>query len=142
MAGKKTRVSILERVPKGTNPLSYAYQLTKKASRLGFDWPDITEVFKKLDEEIKELREAVALKNRKRVREEIGDLFFVLANIARFLRIDPEEALSRTLEKFTLRFHHIEASLRKQGKSFRQANLFEMDQLWEEAKRKEKRSAF
>ena len=127
---------MLAGVPKGSSPLSYAYQLTMKASQLGFDWPNIAEVFKKLDEEMKELQEAIALKNRGRIRDEIGDLLFVLVNIARFLRIDPEEALGRTLEKFTLRFHHIELSLRKKGKSFRQTNLFEMDQLWEEAKKK------
>jgi len=136
MAGKKAKASHLRSIPRGSTSLSYACQLTKRASRLGFDWPNITEVLKKLDEETKELKEAVTLKNRKRIREEIGDLLFVLANIARFLRIDPEEALIRTLEKFIVRFHYIEVSLRKKGKSFRQANLLEMDQLWEEAKKK------
>jgi tetrapyrrole methylase family protein/MazG family protein len=68
--------------------------------------------------------------------EELGDLLFVLTNIARFLHINPEEALRRTLEKFTMRFQYIETSLRKKGKSLHQSNLIEMDRLWEEAKKK------
>ncbi len=116
--------------------LSLAYQLTKQASRVGFDWPDIRGVLNKLDEELEEFRKALSLKDKKRIREELGDLLFVMANIARFLRIDPERALRRTVKKFISRFHYIETTLRKQGKSFRQSNLFEMDQLWEEAKRK------
>ena len=116
--------------------LSLAYQLTKQASRVGFDWPDIRGVLNKLDEELEEFREALSLKDKKRIREELGDLLFVMANIARFLRIDPERALRRTVKKFMSRFHYIETTLRKQGKSFRQSNLFEMDRLWEEAKRK------
>ncbi len=85
---------------------------------------------------MKEFREALSLRNRRRMKEELGDLLFVLANIARFLRINPEEALRRTLEKFTKRFQYIETSLRKNGKSFQQSNLVEMEQLWEEAKKK------
>jgi len=85
---------------------------------------------------MKEFREALSLQNRKRIHEEIGDLLFVIVNIARFLRINPEEALGKTLEKFTRRFHFIERSLRKRGKGFSQSNLTEMDDLWEEAKRR------
>jgi phosphoribosyl-ATP pyrophosphohydrolase len=118
--------------------LSLAYQLTRKVSRLGFDWPDLDGVLKKLDEEMKEFREALSLQNRSRIREELGDLLFVLVNISRFLRIDPEGALRKTVEKFMRRFHYIETSLRKKGKSFHQSNLIEMDQLWEEAKKRKK----
>ena len=125
---------------KAVSSLSLAYQLTRKASRLGFDWPDIEGVLKKMDEEIEEFREALSLQNRRRVREELGDLFFVLVNISRFLRIDPEEALRKTVEKFMRRFHYIETSLHKKGKSFHQSNLIEMDQLWEEAKKSKKRN--
>ncbi len=116
--------------------LSLAYQLTKEVSRLGFDWPDLNGVLKKMDEEMKEFREALPLRNRRRIREELGDLFFVLVNISRFLQMDPEEALKKTVEKFIRRFHYIERSLHKKGKSFHQSNLIEMDQLWEEAKKK------
>ena len=87
---------------------------------------------------MEEFREALSLRNPRKIREELGDLLFVLANVARFLRINPEEALGRTLGKFTKRFQYIERSLRKKGKSLRQSNLVEMDQLWEEAKKKTK----
>jgi tetrapyrrole methylase family protein/MazG family protein len=125
---------------KTVSSLSLAYQLTRKASRLGFDWPDLNGVLKKLDEEMKEFREALFLQNRKRIREELGDLLFVLVNISRFLRINPEEALSKTMKKFMFRFHYIETSLHKKGKSLHQSNLIEMDQLWEEAKKRKKRN--
>jgi tetrapyrrole methylase family protein/MazG family protein len=130
--------SVLEGVPKNSSPLSQAYQLTRRASRVGFDWPNIEGVMNKLDEEIREFREALSLQNGKKIREEIGDLLFVMANVSRFLHIHPEEALKKTLEKFVSRFHHIEASLHREGKSFHQSNLIEMDQLWEESKKKKR----
>jgi len=130
--------SILEGVRKDSSPLSRAYQLTQKASRAGFDWPNIEGVLEKLDEEMREFREALSLQNRKRIREEIGDLFFVLANVSRFLHLHPEEALKKTLDKFVSRFHYIEASLHKEGKSLRQSDLAEMDRLWEESKKKKR----
>jgi tetrapyrrole methylase family protein/MazG family protein len=123
---------------KAVSSLSLAAQLTRDVSRLGFDWPDLDGVLKKLDEEMKEFREALSLQSRSKIREELGDLLFVLVNISRFLGIDPEEALRKTVKKFMLRFHYIETSLRKKGKSFHQSNLIEMDQLWEEAKKKKK----
>ena len=121
---------------KALSSLSLAFQLTRKVSRLGFDWPDLKGVLKKLDEEMKELREALSLQNRSRIHEELGDVFFVLVNLSRFLRIDPEEALRKTVKKFMLRFRYIETSLHERGKSILQSNLTEMDQLWEEAKKK------
>jgi uncharacterized protein YabN with tetrapyrrole methylase and pyrophosphatase domain len=130
--------SILEGVRKDSPSLSQAYQLTQRASQVGFDWPTIEGVLKKLDEEMGEFREALSLRNRRRVREEIGDLLFVLANVSRLLQINPEEALRETLEKFVSRFHYIESSLRKKGKTLQQSNLFEMDRLWEESKKKKK----
>jgi tetrapyrrole methylase family protein/MazG family protein len=133
---KKSWKSILEGVPKDSPSLSQAYQLTHRASKVGFDWPNIERVLKKLDEEMQEFREALSLQNRRRVREEMGDLLFVLANVSRFLQINPEEALRKTLEKFVSRFHYIETSLRKKGKTLQQSNLFEMDRLWEESKKK------
>jgi tetrapyrrole methylase family protein/MazG family protein len=128
--------SILEGVSKDSPSLSQAYQLTQKASRVGFDWPNIQGVLNKLDEEMREFREALFLQNRKKTREEIGDLLFVMANVSRFLHIHPEEALKKTLDKFVSRFHYIEHSLHREGRSFRQSNLIEMDQLWEESKKK------
>ncbi len=136
---EKERRSILEGVSKDSPSLYRAYQLTQKASRVGFDWPDIEGVLKKLDEEIGEFREALSLQNRRRTREEMGDLLFVVANVSRFLQINPEEALKKTLVKFTSRFHYIERALRREGRSFHQSDLIEMDRLWEESKKKEKK---
>jgi tetrapyrrole methylase family protein/MazG family protein len=89
-----------------------------------------------MDEEMDEFLEALSSGNREKIREEIGDLLFVIANLARFLRVDPEEALRRTIEKFISRFHYIEASLHQKGRSIYQSNLSEMDRLWNEAKGK------
>jgi MazG family protein len=133
---KRKKTPILEEIPQALPALSFAYQLTEKASSMGFDWPELNGVLKKLDEEMKEFREALSLQNRKGIREEIGDLFFVLVNIARFLRVDPEEALRKTIKKFMSRFHYIETSLRKEGKTFHQSSLAEMDRLWEKAKKR------
>ena len=118
--------------------LALAYQLTQRASKVGFDWPDIQGVLKKLDEELMEFREALRHRDSKRAQEELGDLLFVLANVARFLQINPEQALRKTIQKFISRFHYVEVSLKKRGKSLRQSTLIEMDQLWEEAKHKKR----
>jgi len=139
-SNKKPGLSLFMGISKNLSSLSQAYLITQRASQVGFDWPDIDGVLKKMDEEMEEFREAISLKNRKRIREEIGDLLFVLVNVARFLNIDPEGALRKTLEKFAWRFHYMETSLRKKGKSVHQSNLIEMDQFWEEAKKKRGRS--
>ena len=128
--------SILEGVPKNSPSLSQAYRLTQRASRVGFDWPNIEGVLKKLDEEMGEFREALSLQKRERICEEMGDLLFVMANVSRFLQIHPEKALEKTLEKFISRFHYIERSLHKKGKSLQESDLIEMDRLWEESKKK------
>jgi tetrapyrrole methylase family protein / MazG family protein len=128
--------SILEGVSKDSPSLSQAYQLTQKASRVGFDWPNIEGVLNKLDEEMREFREALFLQNRRKIREEIGDLLFVMANVSRYLHIHPEEALKKTLDKFVSRFHYIENSLYRNGSSLPQSDLIEMDRLWEESKKK------
>jgi len=135
---KKERKSILEGISPRSPSLFQAYQLTEKASRAGFDWPNIEGVLGKLEEEMRELREALSLRDRRKIREEIGDLLFVMANVSRFLRIHPEEALKKSLDKFVSRFRYIETSLCKEGKSLSQSNLIEMDRLWEESKRKGK----
>jgi tetrapyrrole methylase family protein/MazG family protein len=121
--------------PESPSSLSEAYQLTCEAARLGFDWPDMAGVLEKLNEEVKEFREALSADDREKMGEELGDLLFVLVNVARFLRIHPEKALQRTVRKFKSRFGYVEKELRKRGKSLRQSNLAEMDVLWEEAKR-------
>jgi tetrapyrrole methylase family protein / MazG family protein len=133
---KKRNTPIFRRKQKAS--LALAYQLTQRASKVGFDWPDIRGVLKKLDEELTEFREALGLNDTKRAQEELGDLLFVLANVARFLKINPEHALRKTIQKFISRFRYVEVSLKKKGKSLRQSNLIEMDRLWEEAKHKKR----
>ncbi|MGQ9647399.1 MAG: MazG nucleotide pyrophosphohydrolase domain-containing protein [Thermodesulfobacteriota bacterium] len=132
----KEREFISKTVAKDLSSLSLAYRLTKLASSVGFDWPDVKGILKKLDEEVEEFRAALSLQERNRAREEIGDLLFVIVNIARFLKIDPEAALRRTIQKFTSRFTYIERALHKKGKTFQESNLLEMDRLWEEAKKR------
>ena len=135
---QKKKGSILEGVSRGLPSLSLAYRLTEKASGVGFDWPDMKGILTKLDEEIKEFREALSLQKRNRIREEIGDILFVVVNIARFLKIDPETALRRTTKKFISRFNYIEKSLERKGKTFQESNLLELDRLWEEAKQRKR----
>lgn len=130
--------SVLKGIPENLPSLAFAYRLTQKASELGFDWPDLSGVLKKMDEELSEFREALTRRDRLRIEEELGDLLFVLVNVGRFLGIDSEKALKGTLQKFSARFHYIETSLRRAGKSIHQSDLNEMDRLWEEAKKRRK----
>jgi MazG family protein len=117
-----------------------AYQLTTKAARVGFDWKQGEDIFIKLEEEIRELGEEVRRPDRdhEAVAGELGDLLFVITNIARWYGIEPESALKRTNRKFRRRFSHIESKLGEQGKSWAEASLEEMDEYWDEAKREEK----
>jgi MazG family protein len=116
-----------------------ASKLTTKAARVGFDWPNLEEIFAKLHEEVDELKEALleapAAAEGSRIEQEVGDLLFVAVNIARFLRVDPETALRKTNQKFVSRFQHIEHRLREAGKDFSQSNLEEMERFWQEAKK-------
>lgn len=130
--------SLLTDVPIGLPGLTRAIKLQDKAARVGFDWPDIKPVFDKIREEAAELEEAVAKKDRAEIEGEFGDLLFVMANLARHLKIDPEAALRATNQKFTRRFNYIEAALAAEGRSPVQSDLSEMDRLWNEAKRKGK----
>lgn len=128
------RASLLAGVPESLPALLAAYRLTQKAAGVGFDWPDAGAVLDKADEEIGELRQALAAGNEGSVREEIGDVLFTLANLARKLDLDPEAALAGTNRKFRKRFAKIEEGLAAQGKTAAEASLAEMDALWEGAK--------
>lgn len=130
--------SLLDGIPQNLPSLLRASRITQKVSEVGFDWPDHEGILAKLDEEVQELKEALSKGDRKKIREEFGDLLFVLVNLARFIRIDPENALNTTIDKFISRFHYIETSLRKKGKNLLQSELIEMEGLWEEAKKREK----
>ena len=127
--------STLAGIPRDLPALMYAYKLQKKAARTGFDWSDIADVYAKVEEEFRELREAPEQERA----GELGDLLFAVVNLARFLKLDPEEALALTNKKFIRRFSYIEEKLREAGRTFEQTDLAEMDQWWEEAKVLQKR---
>jgi len=136
-AGPLAFTSLLSDVPVGMPGLTRAIKLQDKAARVGFDWPDITPVFDKIAEEAAELKDAVASGDRAHIEGEFGDLLFVMANLARHLKIDPEAALRTTNAKFTRRFAYIEQALAADGRSPAQSDLTEMDRLWDEAKAQE-----
>jgi MazG family protein len=132
---EKQADSVLEDVPIHFPALLEALKLTQKAAKVGFDWQDTRQIFDKLDEEITELKLAMDGRDRGEIAEEIGDLLFVLANLARRLDVEPETALKITNRKFRRRFRHIEDRLKARGISPEQASLDEMDELWNEAKK-------
>ncbi len=132
----KANGSILEDVPVHFPALLEALKLTKKAAKVGFDWDNTDQVFEKLDEEADELKAAIANGNADNLEEEIGDLLFVLVNLARKLEVEPETALKRTNRKFRGRFKHIEEALNAKNIKIEESTLAEMDALWEAAKRK------
>lgn len=132
--------SPLGNVPKAMPALARAQSISRRAAHLGFEWPDIEQVWEKVDEEIRELKEAAASGNTLRTGEEVGDLLFTLVNIARFLDVESEEVLAQTVDRFIRRFGHIETKLREANKSFDQSSLEEMDRYWEEAKALEARA--
>lgn len=127
---KKARESALDGVPKHVPPLQRAYQLQKRAARVGFDWSDIRDVYAKLDEEAAELKEAVASGNRKHVVEELGDLLFTVVNVARFVKVDPAYALECTNAKFSRRFRVVESEIVAGGRRMKDCTLAEMDEIW------------
>jgi MazG family protein len=137
--------SRLDDVPLALPALSRAVKLQKRAAEVGFDWPNLTPVLAKAEEEIAELKAAIAQSQGeelggRRVAEEFGDLLFVMANIARHLRVDPEAALRDANTKFTRRFRSIEEALAKDGRKPEDSTLEEMDQLWDEAKATERKN--
>ncbi len=127
--------SLLDGIPSRLPALHQAYQMTAKASRVGFDWSRLEDILSKMQEEAHELQEAQSRQDPIKVAEEIGDLLFVAVNIARFLGIDPETALRRCNEKFSRRFRYVESAIKRQGRELRNSNLSEMDDLWNEAKK-------
>jgi len=133
----KMRKSILEGVPKALPALLRARRLQDRAAGVGFDWEHIDDVFKKLDEELAEFREALEAKDRDEIEDELGDIFFMLVNISRFIGVNPEDALRRTISKFVHRFRHIEMKAAEQGRKLSEMTLSEMDRLWDEAKTEE-----
>ena len=131
---------VLDDVPVGLPALARAAKLTRRAGRVGFDWPSTDQVFDKLHEEVAELRAEIAAGDLDKAREEMGDLLFVVANLARKLEVEPEDALRGANAKFIRRFAFIEAELAKDGRAPEQSDLAEMDALWNAAKAAERSS--
>ena len=134
----KAQGRTLDGVAMNLPALTRALKLQKRAARVGFDWPDTSHVIDKIKEEAAELVEARDRLDHKDMVDEMGDLLFVLANLARHLDIDPEEALRQTNTKFTRRFNAVEAALARQAKRPQESTLEEMDRLWDRVKATEK----
>ena len=132
--GYEDRKSLLDGVPSHLPSLLRAHSLQERAARVGFDWSRIDEALPKLDEEMAEFKESLKNKDAAGIEEELGDIFFMLVNISRFLGVNPEEALRKTISKFINRFRHIEESAANAGRSLNDMTLDEMEQLWQEAK--------
>jgi MazG family protein len=137
-AGPPPAASLLDGVPVGLPALTRAVKLQDKAAKVGFDWPDLGPVMAKAREELDELEREIAAGDKARIAEELGDLLFVLANVARWVEADPEAAARSANAKFQRRFARIEALLAARGRTPAQSDLAEMDALWEEAKREER----
>ena len=132
--GKANRESVLDGIPPHLPGLLRAQKLQKKAAKQGFDWDKIDDVFDKLDEEVAEFKEAILSGKETDMTSELGDIFFVLVNIAKFKKIDAEEALRATNNKFIKRFQYIEAEVTKRGKTLKETSLEELEKYWQEAK--------
>jgi len=130
------RKSVLEGVPKGMPALQRAQRMQERAAKVGFDWKTTDDVWSKVQEELVELKMTLKRKRGKKREEEFGDFLFSLVNYARFLDINPENALRSTIEKFHRRFRYIEAELKRAGKDIHDSTLEEMDALWNRAKKK------
>ncbi len=135
---KAENKSVLAGVPQSLPALLKASRLTEKAGRVGFDWRRAEDVFAKIDEEIGELHEAIDEKDQKKIHDEIGDLLFSIANIARKLDVNAEEALQFANRKFMRRFESMESAVRSRGHNLDQLTLEQMDALWDEAKAAER----
>ena len=133
--GKAGRKSVLDGIPSYLPSLLRSQKLQKKAANHGFDWDKISSVFDKLDEEVAEFKKAILSGKKKDMKEELGDILFVLVNIAKFNKIDAEEALRATNNKFIKRFQRIEVEVTKRGKTLKETPLEELEQYWQDAKR-------
>ena len=131
---EKNQTGILDDVALNLPALVRSLKLQKRAARAGFDWPAISQVLKKIDEETKELVEAKEFETQERINEEFGDLMFALVNLGRHLKVDPEEALKKANKKFITRFKFIEDEIKSQGRDLEDTSLEEMEKLWQRAK--------
>jgi MazG family protein len=127
--------ALLKSVPRSLPALVEAQQIASRAAGVGFDWDNAEQVMDKLHEEIAEFKQARDRASRAELEDELGDMLFVLVNLARFVKVDPEQALRRTNAKFRQRFGYVERTLADRGKSLSESSVEEMEALWQEAKR-------
>lgn len=139
--GKEGRKSVLDSIERHAPPLHRAYQLQKKAAKVGFDWDRLDEVFAKLDEEVGEFKDAVRGGDRGEIIAELGDILFTVVNAARFVGCDPAYALDCTNRKFERRFRVVESELAAQGKRMQDCSLPEMEAIWDRQRREEHEAA-
>jgi len=131
--GKQSE-SILEGIPKTLPALLRARKLQDRAAKVGFDWEKIDDVLSKLDEEVAEFKQAVRSRKETAIEDELGDILFMIVNISRFIGVNPEEALRKTISKFISRFRYIEMAAAERGEKLADMSLAEMDALWDKAK--------
>ena len=132
---KKNQAGVLDDVALNLPALIRSLKLQKRAARVGFDWPEVSQVLDKINEETKELVEAKKHESQERINEEFGDLIFSIVNLGRHLKVDPEEALKNTNKKFIKRFQFVENSIKSQGSKIEDTSLEDMETLWQRAKR-------
>ncbi len=132
--GIKSQTEVLKDVPSNLPALMRSFKVQQKAAQVGFDWDAAEGVFEKIYEEIKELEDVYRSKNVERINEEMGDVLFSLVNLSRFLKVQPELALTDATNKFIKRFEFIEKEGAREGKKLEEMTLYEMDQLWNKAK--------
>jgi len=132
--GIESYTGVLKDVPANLPALMRSYKIQQKAALVGFDWDNIDDVINKVYEELSELKDVYKSENMERITDEIGDIFFSMVNLSRFLKVQPELALTRTISKFIKRFEFMEKESVKAGKKLEDMSLAEMDELWNIAK--------
>lgn len=132
---KEGKKSILQGVPTALPAINKAYRMQEKTAKVGFEWETTEQVWQKVQEENQELQEAIVAKNKEAIEDEFGDVLFALINYARFLKIDPEQALEKTNQKFKKRFEYIEQYAQKHNFALDDMSLEEMDKIWDKAKK-------
>ncbi len=132
--GHDTQTQVLKDVPGNLPALMRSFKVQQKAAQVGFDWDDVKDVLLKVREEVNELEEAHHMGEAAHVEEELGDLLFAVVNVSRFLKVQPELALTATVKKFIRRFEYVETKALEQGKQLKEMSLKDMDALWDEAK--------
>ena len=136
--GMETQTQVLKSVPANLPALMRSFKVQEKAAQVGFDWADVKDAFLKIKEEDKELEEAYHAGDAASIQEELGDLLFAVVNVSRFLKVQPELALTSTVNKFIRRFDYVETKALEQGLKMENISLKELDALWDEAKRLER----